>query len=901
MEQLTSLTTPHFIGKDKFNWWVGQIEKAVDTSKNSNRVKVRIVGYHSDRKNIKPEDLPWAQILYPPTNSQMSGQGTKVMLLPGQWCLGFFLDGDEQQIPIVWGLLGGTVNTDDGSQVSPESFDSPDNIWGKPDYTVPENNGKAPVSPSADKTKDQPHLAPKAEPPGADGKSKDDFNGGAKSRVVANDKFCSQADKKRLDDETYKVNRGDGVCASEGMMDQMAAKLEEFSNSVANVTKAGEEWIDKRTGAVIDITGKVNSYAESISDILKNPISAIIRYLETEIQKNYPEIYGASSNPKPFTIQGVKKSLETALNTIKCIMETGILDTLFPMLKDKLQGILDKIINAPSEFFKLANCEVRKAMGDILVQALNSVTNALNIVSDLLLAIFADLGSLLGSINGIISSVIGFAKQILGVIGCLDKDLYKCNRSFVYDTKQGFMRPQDIAIPSFNDTQTGAALEAAKNFIENPIDADSLAEDGCADPDVSTYADDNRQLCVPSYVTPALNQTFEAFTDRGEEIEGFLCAEIIDDVISGELDITQVVETFIASGQLNLPSLFSQATAVQTALAAGGGTPEQAYQAASLLSQLGILDNYQSCTSGEGPTYGIEGTALSWNSETREILIGELEAPLIDGSWVRYKRDKKKNMKIGSSRYIPRSGEIGGSGAWIELRTDADGYPYPDAIVYDGGSGYGNGTNGKCAPDLFVVTPMYDPTTGLEVLDYFLKGTAFVNFDGEIVAASFENENGYVFRSKPIVSVNMCGGELKQPDARNAVQDPNTLTNQTQTTVVINAENPNVTGILQEVRLTNVGEGYLNPVVEIEGGCNGYGAHVAVEHKDGRITGIKVTDSGFDYNCLPNIIIRDEVVGNRKFGRGAKAVPVLRFVNRNTKSLQDKIAAQQEVQVVDCP
>jgi len=903
MEQLTSLTTPHFIGKDKFNWWVGQIEKAVDTSKNSNRVKVRIVGYHSSRKEIKAEDLPWAQILYPPTNSQMSGQGTKCMLLPGQWCLGFFLDGDDQQIPIVWGLLGGTVNTDDKSTVSPDSFDSPENIWGKPDYTLPENNGKAPGSPSADKTNDQPHLAPKAEPPGADGKSKDDFNanGGAKPKKTADDQLCSQADRKRYTDETYKVNRGDGVCASEGMMDQMAAKLEEFSNSVADITKAGEEWIDKRTGAVIDIQSKVNRYSEVLSNIMKNPMSAIIGFLESEIQKKYPEIYGASANPKPFTIQGIKKSLETALNTIKCIMETGILDTLFPMFKDMLQGILDKIVNAPSEFFKLANCEIRKAMGDVLVQALNSVTNALNIVGDLLTAILADVGSLLGSINGIISSVIGFAKQILGVIGCLDKDLYKCNRSFVYDTKQGFMRPQDVAIPSFNNTQTGAALEAAKAFMENPIDSDSLADDGCLDPDVSTYAPDNRQLCVPSYTTPSLNQAFDAFTDRGEIIEGFICSEIIDDVINGTLDIAAVVETFVAENQLNFPSLFASATSVEAALAAGGGTPEQTYEAASLLSQLGILDNYQSCTSGEGPTYGIEGTAISWNSDTREILIGDLDAPLIDGTWVRYKKDKKKNMKIGSSRYIPKSGEIGGSGAWIELRVDDDGYPRQDAIVYDGGSGYGNGSNGKCAPDLFIVTPMYDPNTGLEVLDYYLKGTAFVNVDGEIVASSFNNEYGYVFRDRPVVSINECGGELKQPDARNAVQDPNTLTNQTSTTVVISAENPNVTGILQEVRLTNVGEGYLNPVAEIEGGCNGYGASVAVEHKDGRITAIKVTDSGFDYNCIPNIIIRDEVVGNRKFGRGAKAVPVLRFVNRNTKSLQDKIAAQQEVQVVDCP
>lgn len=893
MEQLTSLTTPHFIGKDKFNWWVGQVEKSVDTAKNSNRVKVRIVGYHSDRNSIKPDDLPWAQILYPPTNSQMSGQGTKVMLLPGQWCLGFFLDGDEQQIPIVWGLLGGTINTDKSSTISPDSFLSPSNIWSKPDHISSDNAGKKPVSPSADKTNDQPHLEPKA-------KSGDDF-GQAQAKKVDSDELGSQADQKRTKDETYKVNRGDGVCSSEGMMDQMAAKLEEFSNSLADATKAGDKWIDEKTGAVLDIQSKVNDYSTVLTDIMKNPLSAIIRYTEKEIAKKYPAIYGASANPKPMTLRGIKKSLDEALNVIKCIMETQLLESLFPQFNDMLQNILTQIENAPSKFFQQANCAIRKAMGDVLVKALNSVTNALNIVGDLLTAILSDLGSLLGTINGMISSVIGFAKSILGVIGCVDKDLIKCNRSFVYDTKQGFMRPQDIAIPSFNDTQTAAALESAKEFMENPIDADTLAEDGCSDPDVSTYASDNRQLITPSSTSSSLGISLDQFTDSGELIEGFICSEVIDDVVSGELDITAIITQNFSENQLDFPDLLASATSVEAALASGGGSPEQAYQAATLLSKLGILDNYQTCSAGEGPTYGIEGTALSWNQETREILIGDLEAPLINGTWVRYKRDKKKNMKVGSSRYIPRSNELGGSGCRIELPIDEKGYPSKDGIILDGGSGYGNGTNGACAPDLFVVTQMYDPTTGFSVDDYFLKGTAFVNSDGEIVSASFENENGYVFRERPIVSVNMCGGELRQPDARDAVNDPNTLTNQTNTTIVIAAEASDITGILQSVEIRNVGEGYIDPYAEITGGCLGYGAQVSVEHSGGRIIDVKVLDSGYNYNCIPSIIIKDNVVGNRRGGKGAVVTPVLRFVNRNNRTLQEKLAQRQPVQVVDCP
>ena len=95
----------------------------------------------------------------------------------------------------------------------------------------------------------------------------------------------------------------------------------------------------------------------------------------------------------------------------------------------------------------------------------------------------------------------------------------------------------------------------------------------------------------------------------------------------------------------------------------------------------------------------------------------------------------------------------------------------------------------------------------------------------------------------------------------------------------------------------------MDPVAEIAGGCFGYCAAAVVEHSQGRITAIKLTDSGIDYNCIPQVIIRDNVVDtvNRIGGKGAKAVARVRFVNRNNRSLQEKLAQRQPVQVVDCP
>ena len=113
----------NFIGKEGFNWWVGQVEN--DGSKYwnaeledgngdfdygdfdwTNKVKVRIIGYHSpNRKELPTFDLPWAQVLMPPIYSQRSGIGSIHQLQLNSWVVGFFMDGASAQIPIVMGTI----------------------------------------------------------------------------------------------------------------------------------------------------------------------------------------------------------------------------------------------------------------------------------------------------------------------------------------------------------------------------------------------------------------------------------------------------------------------------------------------------------------------------------------------------------------------------------------------------------------------------------------------------------------------------------------------------------------------------------------------------------------------------------------------------------------------------
>ena len=117
-----TLFNPGFLG-GSFNWWVGQVSEdsfwrtniipTVHSSPDTNkgwgyRYKVRIIGLHKwGEEAIDSEDLPWAQVMYPITAG--GGQGGSFAtpgIRQGNMVFGFFMDQDEQQIPVIMGILG---------------------------------------------------------------------------------------------------------------------------------------------------------------------------------------------------------------------------------------------------------------------------------------------------------------------------------------------------------------------------------------------------------------------------------------------------------------------------------------------------------------------------------------------------------------------------------------------------------------------------------------------------------------------------------------------------------------------------------------------------------------------------------------------------------------------------
>ena len=90
---------------DETRWFIGYVVNNSDPLK-LDRVKVRIIGVHTDDvEDIPDDDLPWAQVGIPVTEDGSSGQGANSQLKIRAQVFGIFLDGKNSQLPLVLGSI----------------------------------------------------------------------------------------------------------------------------------------------------------------------------------------------------------------------------------------------------------------------------------------------------------------------------------------------------------------------------------------------------------------------------------------------------------------------------------------------------------------------------------------------------------------------------------------------------------------------------------------------------------------------------------------------------------------------------------------------------------------------------------------------------------------------------
>ena len=380
-----SLLKSNFIGRDSFRWWIGQIapieahRSQVRGSGWSTRFKTRILGYHPfSKEDLPDDDLPWASVLLPTTaGSGGANFARSPRIRPGDVVVGFFLDGDNAQIPVIFGLYG---RTKDVSQDAPSLGFTPFTGYTKRVKTnnatiTSESNEEEKNSQKNNSILEEEKIKKKNEEVEKNNENKDDAKKdlkfqGISSTVggsvdVANDcddDFLTEVSS-TLDDLVSAVDSGTDFF---GDIAQATSKIQKMSNSLVSSTMS-----NLYEKLVPEMQGGLESLYEKIAPI-SGP-SAAIAAQEALI----PKVKGLDSLLECApgkSVNGLNKTIQDLLNdallsvsnTGICIAEqftASLLDGIINDISDTLDDALDGLSSILSAGFKVS--DVLKSSSDL--------------------------------------------------------------------------------------------------------------------------------------------------------------------------------------------------------------------------------------------------------------------------------------------------------------------------------------------------------------------------------------------------------------------------------------------------------------------------------------------------------------------------------------------------------
>ena len=365
-----SLFKTNFIGRDGFRWWIGQV--APDGAQGSqndgggwgNRFKVRIMGYHPySTVELPNEDLPWANVLLSPTDGSGAGQRAKsVRLSPGDTVFGFFLDGDNAQIPVIMGVFGRT------SQVPSDTFASP--FVPFTGYTSKvKNDGKNIVQNQSNEQNANTQKSPKTVSP-QDAQKLSGEGGGQ-----APDKGERSAYDGIGDKVVAATASGAGTITKikveiENFVNKVRSITDDVAGAVGNAKKAINAEISKITAAIQKQTsGMVNT-------MIRNLYTAMEPVLNQGLKILYRSVYAIVLAATGSTIVAHKAGVAAQAAMIRPVKALAdaipcIANSIIGGLGDIIKGVLSNVADNISNF---VSCIGDQVVGALMNHIIGGIT-----------------------------------------------------------------------------------------------------------------------------------------------------------------------------------------------------------------------------------------------------------------------------------------------------------------------------------------------------------------------------------------------------------------------------------------------------------------------------------------------------------------------------------------------
>ena len=401
------LAKQHFLGRDGFIWWIGQIvdEKQwagnlggapTETTEEQKgfgfRYRVRIMGYHTASPSDLPdEQLPWASVMFPVTAGVSGGAISTPNLRQGDFVQGYFLDGEDAQQPVIMGVIGYNQYTAVMKNIPDTAF-IPFSGY-TPGQEIP--RGALPTSEE-------------------------------KAKAVAEDVDVSKVNNEKvLESSVSQVNRNDGASLEQKKNEKkkvvvakdskcepvpigpIQTEIQNMLSDVRRIKDTANKWETKVSTKVDNIEAEINK----VTDNATRNISGYVKTITQGIQENaLKEVNDSLSetfnNLLPTEQPALKKEVETANDELACAFR-NIMKNLTGMVGGFLKDILDRFINTPL-------CAVNNFVGSLLGKITGLIDSALSSV----MAPIRSLLSGMGSATSAIDDVLGFATNALSFLTC---------------------------------------------------------------------------------------------------------------------------------------------------------------------------------------------------------------------------------------------------------------------------------------------------------------------------------------------------------------------------------------------------------------------------------------------------------------------------------------------------
>ena len=333
-----TLFNPGFLGAN-FNWWVGQIPDDSYWRENINpetyksekdipgwgyRYKVRIIGLHDrEEETIKSDQLPWAQVMYPVTAG--GGQGGSMQtpnIRQGMFVFGFFLDGSDQQVPVIMGVLGNNTQTKLSSTIGVNSSNYA-GTSGVANRTGDDGKGtgkSVPEVSDSNLTRNQP--PPKTKP----------------TEEAAGKNVAPVASQRQDEKLKEKITLSSPCKEQQSNLKNIKIAVEELSKKLTQLRNALSIYSAAASSKVSDIQNQITKLIDEAADIIAKCMKGIMDQVKGFAQDRINDALKPFENISipSFKIAMLEGKI-SGFETLSCLFNQ-IGDTLLGLIKDFLNN-----------------------------------------------------------------------------------------------------------------------------------------------------------------------------------------------------------------------------------------------------------------------------------------------------------------------------------------------------------------------------------------------------------------------------------------------------------------------------------------------------------------------------------------------------------------------------------